>query len=81
LNLEAEALAQLKASPSTSEYDWYEEGRASISSREDYSRERLLYVGITRVKKDLIVTWNTGRNEDATPCLALSALMGWREGR
>ncbi|MEK6752883.1 MAG: ATP-dependent helicase [Chloroflexota bacterium] len=77
LNLEAEALAQLKAALSTGEFDWYEEGAASLSAREDYSRERLrlLYVGITRAKKDLIVTWNSGRKGDATPCLALSALM------
>jgi len=27
----------------------------------------------------LIVTWNTGRQGDATPSLALSALMGWWE--
>ncbi len=77
LNLEAEGLAQLKAALSTGEFDWYEEGTASLSAREDYSRERLrlLYVGITRAKKDLIVTWNSGRKGDATPCLALSALM------
>ena len=78
LNLEAEGLAQLKAALSTGEFDWYEEGTASLSAREDYSRERLrlLYVGITRAKKDLIVTWNSGRKGDATPNLALSALMG-----
>ncbi|MBE0670079.1 MAG: ATP-dependent helicase, partial [Anaerolineales bacterium] len=78
LNLEAEALAQLKAILSTGEFDWYEEGAASLTAREDYSRERLrlLYVGITRAKKDLIVTWNSGRKGDATPNLALSALMG-----
>ncbi len=78
LNLEAEALAQLKTSLTTGEYEWYEEGQATISAREDYSRERLrlLYVGLTRAKKDLIVTWNTGRKGDATPNLALSALMG-----
>ncbi len=77
LNLEAEGLAQLKAALSTGEFDWYEEGAASLSAREDYSRERLrlLYVGITRAKKDLIVTWNSGRKGDATPSLALSALM------
>lgn len=83
LNLEAEALAQLKASLSTSEFDWYEEGAATLASREDYSRERLrlLYVGITRAKRDLIVTWNSGRKGDATPCLALSELMGWWENQ
>jgi DNA helicase-2/ATP-dependent DNA helicase PcrA len=81
LNLEAEALAQLNAATSTSEYDWYEEGAATLASRVDYVKERLrlLYVGITRAKKELIVTWNTGRQGDATPSLALSALMGWWE--
>jgi DNA helicase-2/ATP-dependent DNA helicase PcrA len=82
LNLEAEALAQLTALESTSEYDWYEEGAATMQSRLGYVKERLrlLYVGITRAKKDLIVTWNSGRQGDATPSLAMSELMGWWEG-
>jgi ATP-dependent DNA helicase UvrD/PcrA len=81
LNLEAEALAQLDAATSSSEYDWYDEGAATLASRIDYVKERLrlFYVGITRAKKELIVTWNTGRQGDATPSLALSALMGWWE--
>jgi DNA helicase-2/ATP-dependent DNA helicase PcrA len=81
LNLEAEALAQLNTLTSSSEYDWYEEGTATMDSRLDYVKERLrlLFVGITRAKKELIVTWNTGRQGDATPALALSALMGWWE--
>ena len=81
LNLEAETLAQLTALESTSEYDWYEEGAATMGSRLGYVKERLrlLYVGITRAKKDLIVTWNSGRQGDATPSLALSELMGWWE--
>jgi ATP-dependent exoDNAse (exonuclease V) beta subunit len=40
---------------------------------------RLLYVGITRAKKELIITWNSGRsqpqrppNQQATPFIALS---------
>ncbi len=82
LNLEAEALAQLTALETNSEYDWYEEGRATMRSRLDYVKERLrlFYVGITRAKKDLIVTWNSGRQGDATPSFALSELMGWWEG-
>jgi DNA helicase II / ATP-dependent DNA helicase PcrA len=82
LNMEAEALAQLNAATSSSEYDWYDEGAATLDSRVDYVKERLrlFYVGITRAKKELIVTWNTGRQGDATPSLALSALMGWWEG-
>ncbi|GAB4503694.1 MAG: ATP-dependent helicase [Anaerolineales bacterium] len=82
LNLEAEALAQLTALESSGEYDWYEEGTATLRSRLDYVKERLrlFYVGITRAKRDLIVTWNTGRQGDAIPALALSELMGWWEG-
>ncbi len=81
LNLEAEALAQLNAATSSSEYDWYDEGVATLAARTDYVKERLrlFYVGITRAKRELIVTWNTGRQGDATPGLALSALMGWWE--
>lgn len=81
LNLEAEALAQLSAAISTSEYDWYEEGAATMAARLEYVKERLrlLYVGITRAKKELIVTWNTGRQGEATPSLAMQALVGWWE--
>ncbi|MBK7448027.1 MAG: ATP-dependent helicase [Anaerolineales bacterium] len=81
LDLAAESLAQLTALESTSEYDWYEEGAATMRSRLDYVKERLrlLYVGITRAKRDLIVTWNTGRQGDATPSLAFQELLGWWE--
>jgi DNA helicase-2/ATP-dependent DNA helicase PcrA len=81
LNLEAEALAQLKAATSTSEYDYYEEALATRRARLDYVRERmrLFYVGITRARKELVVTWNTGRKGDATPSLPFAALMGWWE--
>jgi DNA helicase-2/ATP-dependent DNA helicase PcrA len=81
LNLETEALAQLTAATSTSEYDYYEEGSATRRSRLDYVRERLrlFYVGVTRARKELIITWNTGRKGDATPSLPFAALMGWKE--
>ncbi len=82
MNLEAEALAQLTALESTGEYNWYEEGRATAQSRLNYVRERLrlFYVGITRAKRELIVTWNSGRQGDATPSLPMAELMGWWEG-
>jgi len=82
LNLEAEALAQLNTALSTGEYDWYAEGQATLAARADYVRERLrlFYVGITRAKRELVVTWNTGRQGDAQPSLAMQALMGWWEG-
>jgi DNA helicase-2/ATP-dependent DNA helicase PcrA len=81
LNLEAETLAQLEALLSTSEYDFYTEGSASQSARLDYVRERLrlLYVGITRAKKELFLTWNTGRQGDQTPAIPFVALQGWLE--
>jgi DNA helicase-2/ATP-dependent DNA helicase PcrA len=83
LNLEAEALAQLTALESNSEYDWYEEGAATMQSRLGYVKERLrlLYVGLTRAKQDLIVTWNSGRQGDATPSLAFQKLSEWWEGK
>lgn len=82
LNLEAETLAQLKAANSVSEYDYYEEGRPTRQARLDYVRERLrlIFVGITRARRELIVSWNTGRGE-ATPSLAFAALKGWWEAR
>lgn len=75
LNLPEEALAQLKCLLNGSPY---REGFASLDSRIDYAAERLrlLYVGITRARKSLCVSWNTGRRKDqseATPLLALRA--------
>ncbi len=83
LNLEAETLAQLEAALSTGEYEFYVEGAATQSARLDYIRERLrlLYVGITRAKKELVLTWNTGRKGDQTPAMPFVALQGWWESR
>ena len=80
LNLEAEALAQLKAL--LSEDALYEEGEATQEARLGYAAERLrlLFVGITRAKKELIITWNTGRRGDqqaAVPFIALQTF--WEE--
>jgi DNA helicase-2/ATP-dependent DNA helicase PcrA len=76
LNLPAETLAQLAAVLSRQEYEWYEEGRATYESRLDYVRERLrlFYVGITRARKELVITWNTGRRGDQEPALPFAAL-------
>jgi DNA helicase-2/ATP-dependent DNA helicase PcrA len=76
LNLEAETLAQLDALLSTDEYTGYQEGEATQRARLDYVRERLrlLYVGITRARRELVITWNTGRKgglQPAQPFLAL----------
>jgi len=83
LNLEAESLAQLEAARSSGEYDWYAEGQATLTARLDYVRERLrlLYVGITRAKKELVITWNTGRQGEQTQAIPFAALQGWWESR
>jgi len=81
LNLEAEALAQLESAHTADAYSWYEEGAATRQARLDYVSERLrlLYVGITRARKELIVTWNTGRQGDAQPAIPLVALNAFWE--
>jgi DNA helicase-2/ATP-dependent DNA helicase PcrA len=83
LNLEAETLAQLTAALATDEYGWYQEGEATRSARLDYVRERLrlLYVGITRARKELVLTWNTGRNGKLDPAIPLQVLHDYWEGR
>jgi DNA helicase-2/ATP-dependent DNA helicase PcrA len=83
LNLEAESLAQLKAAITTSEYEIYTLGKATYSARLDYVRERLrlLYVGITRARQELVLTWNTGRKGNLTPAIPFAALQGWLENQ
>jgi DNA helicase-2/ATP-dependent DNA helicase PcrA len=86
LNVEAEALAQLRAlfSPDTLA-PYAEPGQATAQARLDYAAERLrlLYVGITRAKRELIITWNTGRHPggDLRPAVAFQALRTWWETR
>ncbi|GAB4516171.1 MAG: ATP-dependent helicase [Anaerolineae bacterium] len=81
LNLEAEALAQLEAAASGA--DRYEEGIATHEARLEYVRERLrlLYVGITRARRSLVITWNTGRRGDLQPALPLVALEAYWQQR
>jgi DNA helicase-2/ATP-dependent DNA helicase PcrA len=83
LNVQAEALGQLEAlsAPGLP----YVEGEASYEARLDYIRERLrlLYVGITRAKRELVVTWNTGKREQdpRQPAIAFQALRAFWEDR
>jgi DNA helicase-2/ATP-dependent DNA helicase PcrA len=83
LNLEAETLAQLHTCIKSGEYEFYSEGVATKSARTDYVRERLrlLFVGITRAKKELIITWNTGRQGDQSQSIPFVALQAWWEGQ
>jgi DNA helicase-2/ATP-dependent DNA helicase PcrA len=77
INLEAEVLAKLKA---LSKNDlaglFLEDGIATQKARISYASERLrlLYVGITRARENLIITWNTGRQEKSKMALSLTAL-------
>lgn len=79
LNLQAEALAQLQAALSSDEYHWYQEGEATQQARLDYVRERLrlLYVGITRARKELVITYNSGRRGELQPAMSFAALQGF----
>ena len=78
LNLEAEAVGQLKTLIDGKPIP--EEGELTRKARLEYAAERvrLLYVGITRARKDLVITWNTGRRGDqqqAVPFIALQTLL------
>jgi DNA helicase-2/ATP-dependent DNA helicase PcrA len=59
--------------------DGYDAGKATTQARLDLAGERLrlLYVGITRARRELIITYNTGRNAERDPnqpALAFQAL-------
>jgi DNA helicase-2/ATP-dependent DNA helicase PcrA len=86
LNLAAEALAQLQLL-ATGNPGAYREGEATLQARLDYVRERLrlLYVGITRAREALIITWNSGRpgpnRPELTQSLPFVALQSFWEQR
>ncbi len=84
LNLDAEAMAQLSLLADADTGFDYTEGAASLIARLEYVSERLrlLFVGITRARKDLVMTWNTGRRGDqqqSVPFIALQTL--WESER
>ncbi len=85
LSISSEALAQLDALLSKDRTAWYEEGEASRRARYEYVRERLrlLYVGITRARKELMITWNMGRfpNKPNRPAVPLFALHTFWKGQ
>jgi DNA helicase-2/ATP-dependent DNA helicase PcrA len=84
LNLEAETISQLKTLLADHPFGWYEPGRASLAAREEFIRERLrlLYMGITRARRWLTATWNTGRtSRKNVAALPLLELLNELEGR
>lgn len=74
LNLSAETLAQLDCAVDPALP--YQEGEATQRAREEFvgERLRLLYVGITRARRELIITWNSGRRGDRSAALSFQAL-------
>lgn len=83
LNLQAEVLAQLQALLSGDKTGLYlEEGLATRAARLDYAEERLrlLYVGITRARRELIITWNSGQRNDCQLARPLRAMIDFLEG-
>jgi len=77
VNLEAELIGMLKTiGAGDGEKHMAEVGEASRESRREYAAERirLLFVGITRARESLIITWNTGKRENCTMALPLQAM-------
>jgi len=83
LNLEAEGLAQLEMLQQGDVIYDYVEDAATYRARLDYVAERLrlFYVGITRARRDLIVTWNSGRRGDSQQAVPFIALQTFWEDR
>lgn len=78
LNLIAETDAQVRQLQMGT-LDGYDAGKATTQARLDLAGERLrlFYVGITRARRELIITYNTGRNAERDPnqpALAFQAL-------
>jgi len=58
-------------------------GSATFRARLDYASERLrlLFVGITRARDSLVITWNHGRSKEQRMALALEALYAIWKGQ
>ncbi|MCJ7624510.1 MAG: ATP-dependent helicase [Anaerolineaceae bacterium] len=83
-NLQEEILAKLKALIENDQIGLnIEEGIATTEARMEYTSERLrlLYVGITRARTELIITWNTGKNGRLNSSVPLQALQQFWEQR
>lgn len=82
LNLEAETLAQLDILLTDDPFEWLQQGKAALDARQNYIRDRLrlLYVGITRARKALTITWNTGHNRNMQEAIPLVALRNFWNG-
>jgi DNA helicase-2/ATP-dependent DNA helicase PcrA len=81
LNMEAESVSQLITILEDHPFDWYKPGEASLEARKEFIRERLrlFYVGITRARRWLIATWNTGRFSKNSPALPFLEMINFLE--
>lgn len=82
LNLEAEMISQLKALALNDRIGLRQpEGQATREARLEYSAERLrlLYVGITRARKELVITRNSGQRGNCVEAIPLKALRIYQE--
>jgi DNA helicase-2/ATP-dependent DNA helicase PcrA len=82
LNLEAETIETLKKLVMTDPETFaYQPGEATDRARIEYASERLrlLFVGITRAREALILTYNTGRDGKNNPALPFIALQTFWE--
>lgn len=82
LNLEAETIAQLRTLIGNHPFDWYRPGKATMDARQEFIRERmrLLFVGVTRARRWLTITWNTGRPPNKNvPAAGLLAMINYLE--
>lgn len=79
LNLEAETLAQLNIlqNPNLA----YTPGEATLQARQELVRERLrlLYVGITRARRQLSLSSNSSKRGNLQAAAALKALRNWSD--
>jgi DNA helicase II / ATP-dependent DNA helicase PcrA len=84
LNLQEEMLSKLIALIEGDEETLHQpEGIATLQARQGIAEERLrlLYVGITRARKELNLLWNIGRMEKNQPARAYLELDAWWKER
>ncbi len=84
INIQEEMLARLKALLDEDIIAMnLENGEATRNARIEYARERLrlFYVGITRAKSELTITWNSGKKGNNTPSEPLLAAMRYMRGK
>ncbi len=76
LDIQSEALEQLRILLSDNPSGPYREGKGTQDAYNAYVSERLrlLFVGITRAKKGLHISWNSGRFEKYSEALAVKIL-------